>query len=154
MAAAGGACYNENPSPFGAKHSGEGLSTRREGCSGMAIVERSVEMTVTVITRNRARILGQCLRGLADQSLDPSRYEIVVVDDASTDDTTAVIAAAQQQARCQIRAFRLSEHRGLSAVRNRSIREARGAVIVFVDSDGLVAPSFLSVHLAAHQASR
>jgi glycosyltransferase involved in cell wall biosynthesis len=113
----------------------------------------AVEVTVTVITRNRARILEHCLRGLADQSLDPSRYEIVVVDAGSTDDTTAVIAAAQQRARCRIRAFRYSEHRGLSVVRNRSIREAHGEVIVFVDSDGLVPPSFLSVHLAAHQAS-
>ena len=108
-------------------------------------------MTVTVVTRNRARVLGHCLRRLADQSLDPSRYEIVVVDDGSTDETTAVIAAAQRQARCQIRACRFPEHRGLSTVRNRSVREARGAVIVFVDSDGLVPRSFLSVHLAAHQ---
>jgi GT2 family glycosyltransferase len=120
----------------------------------MIIPERSgVEMTVTVVTRNRARVLGHCLRRLADQSLDPSRYEIVVVDDASTDETTAVIAAAQREARCQIRAFRFPEHRGLSAARNRSVREACGAVIVFVDSDGLVPPSFLSVHLAAHQES-
>jgi GT2 family glycosyltransferase len=120
----------------------------------MAIDDRSaVEMTVTVITRNRARILEHCLRGLTSQSLDSSRYEIVVVDDGSTDETATVIAAAQQRARCQIRAFRYSEHRGLSVVRNRSVREARGAVIVFVDSDGLVPPSFLSVHLAAHQAS-
>lgn len=120
----------------------------------MSIPEHDgVEITVTVITRNRARVLEHCLRRLADQSLDPSRYEVVVVDDGSTDDTTAVIAAARRQARCQIRAFRFSEHRGLSAVRNRSVREARGAVIVFVDSDGLVPPSFLSVHLAAHQAS-
>lgn len=127
---------------------------REGGFFGMTIAEHSgVEMTVTVITRNRARVLGHCLRGLADQSLDPSRYEIVVVDDASTDETDAVVAAAQQQARCQIRAFRFPEHRGLSAVRNRSVREARGAVIVFVDSDGLVPPSFLSVHLAAHQES-
>ena len=115
---------------------------------------RGIELTVTVITRNRAPVLCHCLRRLAHQSLDPSRYEIVVVDDGSTDDTTAVIAAAQREARCAIRAFRFAEHRGLSAVRNRSIREARGEVIVFVDSDGLVLPSFLSVHLEAHQGSR
>jgi GT2 family glycosyltransferase len=121
----------------------------------MAIDERSgIEMSVTVVTRNRAQVLRHCLRRLADQSLDPSRYEIVVVDDGSTDETMAVIAEAQRQAPCQIRAFRFREHRGLSAVRNQSVCAARGAVIVFVDSDGLVPRSFLSVHLEAHRESQ
>ncbi len=142
---------DEEGTPFDLVESRRG-GLREGGFSGMTIAERSgVEMTVTVVTRNRARVLGHCLRALADQSLDPSRYEMVVVDDGSTDETTAVITAAQRQARCQIRAFRFPEHRGLSAVRNRSVREARGAVIVFVDSDGLVPRSFLSVHLAAHR---
>lgn len=120
----------------------------------MAIDERSeLEMTVTVVTRNRAHVLRHCLERLAYQSLDPSRYEIVVVDDGSTDATTAVVAEAQRQARCQIRAFGSPEHRGLSAVRNQSVCAARGAVIVFVDSDGLVPRSFLAAHLAAHRES-
>src|ERR1700730_17195998 len=46
-----------------------------------------VDMTVTVITRDRGPILARCLRALTKQSLDPSRYEILIVDDASTDNT-------------------------------------------------------------------
>jgi glycosyltransferase involved in cell wall biosynthesis len=113
-----------------------------------------VDVSVTIVTRNRASVLGHCLRALTDQSLDPSLYEIVIVDDGSTDETSAVIAAAQREARCEIRAFRFPEHRGVSAARNLSIREAHGAIIVFVDSDGLVPPSFLAVHLAAHRESQ
>jgi len=121
----------------------------------MTAAERSgVEITVTIVTRNRAWVLGHCLRTLTDQSLDPARYEIVVVDDGSTDETTAVITAAQRQAKCQMRSFRFPDHRGLSVVRNRSIREARGDLIVFVDSDGLVPRSFLAAHLAAHRETR
>ena len=121
----------------------------------MTFAERSgVEISVTIVTRNRAWVLGHCLRALADQSLDPSRYEIVVVDDGSTDETPAVVAEAQRHARCEIRVFRFPEHPGISAVRNCSVREARGTLIVFVDSDGLVPRSFLSVHLAAHQERR
>ena len=38
-----------------------------------------LDLTVTVVTRNRASVLGHCLRALVDQSLDPSRYEIIIV---------------------------------------------------------------------------
>lgn len=110
-----------------------------------------MDVSVTIVTRNRASVLEHCLRALTDQALDPAQYEIVIVDDGSTDETSAVIAVAQRAAGCEIRAFRFPEHRGVSAARNVSIREARGAIIVFVDNDGLVPPSFLAVHLAAHR---
>jgi len=113
----------------------------------------SLALTVTVVTRNRASVLRQCIAALIDQSLPPTLYEIIIVDDASADETPAVVAAAQQQARCAIRSVRLATHRGVAVARNVSMREARAAVIAFVDSDSLVPPQFLAAHLAAHQAS-
>lgn len=109
-----------------------------------------MEMTVTVITRDRAPILAHCLRALANQTLHPSSYEILIVDDTSTDDTSSVIEAARRDARCAIRVSRLTTRSGIPAARNVSIREARGDLIVFVDSDELVHPSLLAIHLACH----
>ncbi len=111
----------------------------------------TVELSVITPTRNRAPVLERCLACLATQSLDPSRYEVIVVDDASTDATPAVIEAARRAAACAIRPFTMAERMGISAARNLAIREARGEIIAFVDSDSLAPPSFLAVHLNSHR---
>ncbi len=111
----------------------------------------TIELSVITPTRNRARVLEQCLACLAAQSLDPARYEVIVVDDASTDSTASVINAARRGARCAVRPFSMAERVGISAARNLAIREARGEVIAFVDSDSLAPSSFLAVHLDAHR---
>lgn len=111
----------------------------------------TIELSVITPTRNRAQVLERCLACLDAQTLDPSRYEVIVIDDASTDRTTAVIDAAQRSAACAIRPFAMAERAGISPVRNLAIREARGEIIAFVDSDSLAPPSFLAVLLDCHR---
>ncbi len=111
----------------------------------------TIPLSVITPTRNRAPVLARCLGFLASQSLPPSQYEVIVIDDASTDNTLAVVEEAQRTAPCEIRAFWLSDRVGISGARNMAIREARGEIIVFVDSDSLVPPSYLAAHLAAHR---
>ena len=112
----------------------------------------SVAVSVITPTRNRAAMLARCLHYLSAQALAPERYEVLVVDDASTDETRAVVEQAARTARCAVRPFWLPERTGVPGARNHAIREARGDVIVFVDSDNLAAPSFLQAHLAIHEA--
>jgi glycosyltransferase involved in cell wall biosynthesis len=111
----------------------------------------TIELSVVTPTRNRAPLLVHCLAALAGQSLAAHRYEVIVVDDGSTDGTPAVIEGARRTAACAIRAFRLPERTGIPAARNLAIREARGDLIVFVDSDELPPPSFLGAHLDCHR---
>lgn len=111
----------------------------------------SVDLSVITPTRNRAPVLARCLEALASQALDPSRYEVLVVDDASTDETRDVVDSLAPRMPCPVRAFWLDRRSGVSAARNRAIREARGEVIVFVDSDSLAPPGFLGAHLDAHR---
>jgi len=114
----------------------------------------SVAVSVITPTRNRAAVLARCLHYLSAQSLAPERYEVLVVDDASTDETRTVVEAAARNARCAVRAFWLRERTGVPGARNHAVREARGKVIVFVDSDNLAPPSFLQAHLAIHEGHR
>ncbi|HEV2283943.1 MAG TPA: glycosyltransferase family A protein [bacterium] len=113
-----------------------------------------MSLTASVITptRNRAAMLVRCLHYLSEQSLAPDRYEVLVIDDASTDETRSVIETAVRTSRCPVRPFWLRERRGVPGARNHAIREARGDVVVFVDSDNFASPSFLAAHVAIHEA--
>jgi glycosyltransferase involved in cell wall biosynthesis len=105
--------------------------------------------SVVIPTYNRLPILRKCLRALEEQRLDPpvEGYEVVVVDDGSSDDTVPWLrdhAAALPHVRliCQ-------EHGGPAEGRNRGVQEASGDVIVFIDSDLVVTPTFLGCHASA-----
>lgn len=44
-----------------------------------------------VTNYNYGRFLGRCLRSLINQSIDTSRYEVIVVDDCSDDDSREIL---------------------------------------------------------------
>ncbi|MBQ6273634.1 MAG: glycosyltransferase [Oscillospiraceae bacterium] len=100
--------------------------------------DENIKISVLVPVYNVARFLPRCLDSLAAQSLRD--IEILLIDDGSTDDSAAICADyVARDGR-----FRLlrQENRGLSAVRNRHLEEARGEYLLFVDSDDWVAPDF------------
>jgi glycosyltransferase involved in cell wall biosynthesis len=114
----------------------------------------TIEISVVTPTRNRAAVLVKCLRSLMAQSLAADQYEVIVVDDGSTDATAAALDVARRESPCEIRAFRRTARAGIPAARNLAIREARGELIVFVDSDELAPQRFLAAHLDCHSRSR
>jgi GT2 family glycosyltransferase len=81
---------------------------------------------------NDQAALAQCLTALTASA--SAENEIIVVDDASTDASGAVAA------RMPVRLVRLPANAGPAAARNCGARLARGAVLLFVDSDVVVAP--------------
>jgi GT2 family glycosyltransferase len=104
------------------------------------------EVSVVISTRNRAAWLADCLDSLADQDGDTT-YEIVVVDNASTDDTSEVIA---EWANRDQRIRGAYEPRiGLSAGKNRGVREARAPLLLFTDDDVIVDPAWISAYLGS-----
>ncbi|MEB3352587.1 MAG: glycosyltransferase family 2 protein [Cyanobacteriota bacterium] len=109
-------------------------------------------VSVVIPTYNRLPILRQCLRALEQQRLGPplEGYEVVVVDDGSTDATVAWL----QQQRAELPHVRLfeQEHGGAAAGRNLGVEQARGDVIVFIDSDLVVTDGFLLSHATALEA--
>ena len=103
-------------------------------------------LSVVIPTYNRLPILRQCLRALEQQRLEPplEGYEVVLVDDGSTDATLAWLAE-QGESLPHLRLVR-QEHGGPARGRNRGVEEARGDVIVFIDSDLVVTSDFLLSH--------
>jgi glycosyltransferase involved in cell wall biosynthesis len=95
----------------------------------------TVHLSVVVPVYNDENALGRCLEALTTSC--PPRVEIIVVDDASTDGSAAVAT------RAAVRLVRLAANVGPAAARNVGARQARGDVLVFVDSDVVVAPGAL-----------
>ncbi|NER82754.1 MAG: glycosyltransferase, partial [Leptolyngbya sp. SIO1D8] len=111
-------------------------------------------LSIVIPTYNRKPILEKCLRALEQQQFPSDSlvtgYEIVVVDDGSTDGTVAWL----QESTAEFPHIRLFEqdHQGPAIARNLGVQEAKGDIIVFVDSDLVVLPEFLHHHASALQA--
>ena len=108
-------------------------------------------ISVVIPTYNRWPILEKCLVAMEQQtpSGEIEGYEVVLVDDGSTDGTPDLLR--QQADRFpHVRLFEQA-HGGPAEGRNRGVDQARGDVIVFIDSDLVVVPGFLASHARALQ---
>jgi glycosyltransferase involved in cell wall biosynthesis len=101
-------------------------------------VGESPEVSIVMPVYNRARYTPQAIDSVLRQShVD---WELLIVDDGSEDDLADAIAPYLSDSR--IRLLR-EPHRGSAAARNAALREVRGAVVAYLDSDNLWAPNFL-----------
>jgi glycosyltransferase involved in cell wall biosynthesis len=91
-------------------------------------------VSVVIAAYNEERYIAECLRSLRRQTYSP--IEIIVVDDGSTDKTAMV---APEEGATLVR----QAHVGAGAARNRGASAARGAILVFLDADMVMAPSFV-----------
>jgi glycosyltransferase involved in cell wall biosynthesis len=96
-------------------------------------------ISVIVPCYNYGHFLGEALESISATSLP---VEIVVVDDGSTDDTPDVVATFETA--CELKFIR-QQNAGLSAARNRGLRESRGRYVVFLDADDRLAPGALEI---------
>lgn len=106
-------------------------------------------VSVIMPSWNRASGIAQAIASVHAQ--DYLNWELLIVDDGSTDHTASVIEAFRDDSR--IRSFE-EPHRGVSAARNRGLREARGEFVAYLDSDNGWFPYFLSRAVAALEKDR
>lgn len=107
-------------------------------------------ISIVIPTYNRLPILQKCLLALEDQQLidaKVSAYEVVLVDDGSTDATLEWLAT--NSARLPHVQIFEQDHKGAAAARNLGVENARGEIIIFIDSDLVVTPVFLQAHADA-----
>lgn len=111
-------------------------------------IKPNLSTSIIIPTYNRRSLLKRVLRALFSQTYPPDKYEIIVVDDGSTDGTGGMVR--RLKAPCTLRYFRQRKG-GPSAARNYGIKQARGEIIIFIDSDILVDSHFVQEHLEYHQ---
>ncbi len=109
----------------------------------------SNRVSVIISTFNRLPLLQELLDALGQQTLEPERFEVVVVDDGSREP----VAQALEQRKDPFKLTVLSQaNAGAAAARHEGIMKATGEVVVITDDDMLVPPEFLVEHVKAHDA--
>ena len=97
------------------------------------------EVSIVVPVYNQVEFLGDCLQSFVDQGF--SHWEAIVVDDASTQGDAERVAHELGDAR--IRFVRHPQNRGLGAARNTGFRLAQSQLVLPVDADDMLHPTFL-----------
>jgi glycosyltransferase involved in cell wall biosynthesis len=112
------------------------------------VSDTNLQLALVLATYNRARPLARLLNELRAQTLDRSRWELIVCVDGSTDDTMQVLEAEAARNELPLRFFR-QENAGQSVARHRAIVEARAERVVVTDDDMGLCPEFFEEHLRA-----
>lgn len=111
--------------------------------SGSTSVCDAPRVVVVIPAYNAARFLPDAVNSVLRQTY--SDFEIVIVDDGSTDDTLAIARAIADP---RIRVM-TQENLGLAAARNRGLWASQAEYVAFLDSDDLLLPDKLALHVAA-----
>jgi glycosyltransferase involved in cell wall biosynthesis len=103
-------------------------------------------ISVIIPTFNRASLLPRAVNSVLSQTFRD--FELVIVDDGSTDGTPALPLFTDETRDPRLRFVRLPENRGVSAARNRGVRETTAPWIAFLDSDDEWLPRKLEKQMA------
>lgn len=113
-------------------------------------------LSIIICTYNREKYIRPLLESIANNDYPNTDYEIVLVDNNCTDNTCGVcklFAAAHPEVTLR---YVVEPEQGLSAARNKGIKEAKGDIIIYVDDDALVDSDYIrqyAEHFAAHPAT-
>lgn len=104
-------------------------------------------VTVIIPTFNRRQWIGECLDSVRAQT--HPRVETLVIDDCSTDGTVEWLQSEPDYAFAKI--HQQPKNGGASQARNAAIELAQGELIVFIDSDDLLAPTHIETAVRTFQ---
>jgi len=105
-------------------------------------------VTVIIPTYNRRRWISECLESIKAQTY--KNLETLVIDDCSTDGTVEWLRDTPDYDFVTVHVQ--PQNGGASVARNTGIKMARGELIVFIDSDDLLAPNHIEKAVAIFNA--
>lgn len=107
-----------------------------------------MRLSICVCTYNRAHILPYCIDSLTKISVPANcEVEILIIDNNSVDNTKKIVEDYSRKSPIEILYF-YEAQQGLSAARNRAVKEARGDYIGFLDDECVVLPDWLEIIVA------
>ena len=105
-------------------------------------------ISVIIPTFNRAPLLRPSLESLANQSVGPDAFEVIVINDGSTDDTPDV--CEEFASKLRLRHIPIDQS-GIAAAKNEGVRAATAPLVLFFDDDDVADAELVAEHLRTHQ---
>lgn len=102
-------------------------------------------ISIVMIVRNEAAVLGRKLRNLLALHYPPELSEIIILSDGSSDSTNDILRESSTDPR--VRIVLATEAHGKAAGLNRAVAIAHGEIVVFTDARQMIEPDAL--HLLA-----
>lgn len=97
-----------------------------------------MKLSIIICTYNRAKYIRPLLDSIVANDLPKQDYEIILVDNNCTDNTREICCTfASDHADVMFR-YTIEPQQGLSAARNKGIKEATGDILVYIDDDAIV----------------
>jgi glycosyltransferase involved in cell wall biosynthesis len=87
---------------------------------------------------NRAGLVGKAIKSVLSQTFQD--YELIIVDDGSSDNLEGTVSPYLSD---KVRYYRIP-HSGVCVARNHALKQAKGDLIAYLDSDDAWHPEFLS----------
>jgi hyaluronan synthase len=100
-------------------------------------------LTVIIPAYNEGRMVEKSIDAVAAANYPSDRLEIIVVDDGSKDDTWEYILRAADRYPGLVTPVRFPENRGKRAALETGFRQAKGDIVVTIDSDSVIEPDTL-----------
>jgi GT2 family glycosyltransferase len=114
----------------------------------MPVLKGNPYVSVIIITRNRPKILADCLGRLVKQSYHD--FETVVVDSSNNFETKDLITSFPK-----VRYLSIWDGRNnMPAARNLGISNAGGEIVAFIDDDSMVFPGWLENIVSGYSAEK
>lgn len=110
---------------------------------------RAIAISVLTPTWNRGHLLPRVFAGLMAQT--DMGFEWIIGDDGSDDDTCRIVADMARDAPFPVVRLRADGRVGKSRMDNAAIRQARGELVLWCDSDDYLTPDAIATLKAAWQ---
>lgn len=105
-------------------------------------MQKNFTVSVILPVYNSEKFIARCLRSLSRQSINKNNYEIIVINDCSTDKSLIEIKKFKQK---NLKIINNEKNLGLAKSLNIGIRNAKGSLVIRVDSDDWVHEDFLNI---------
>ena len=100
-----------------------------------------IKISIIIPAYNAHKYIERCLLSLSVQDMPTNNYEAIVINDGSTDNTQSLLDVLCKQ--YSFVRYVSTPNSGLSASRNRGVKEATGKYLLFLDADDSIIPNCL-----------